>query len=211
MIVNRDQFVAWVGTFHDASLSRPNEAWLRLHPDTNRPATLRALGTSPLRLYAIVDREAVLRSINANPLIAAGGSGILVGAFVAVFVLVAVALLVTLIASVQRRRTEFAVMRAMGVSSGQVFRLLALEYALVAGLGLVVGVYLGLVVGRRMLSFLSVTESGDRVVPPFILQTNWAMVGAAAGAVVLTFLLGMVLSAGAIRRQPPGQALRQTE
>jgi ABC-type antimicrobial peptide transport system permease subunit len=158
-----------------------------------------------------VDRADVLRSVNANPLIAAGGSGILVAAFVAVFVLVAVALLVTLIASVQRRRTEFAVMRALGVSRGQVFRLLAFEYALVAALGLLAGVYVGLVVGRRMLSFLNVTESGDRVVPPFILQTNWMMVGTAVGAVCLTFLLGMALSAGAIRRQPPGQALRQTE
>jgi ABC-type antimicrobial peptide transport system permease subunit len=112
---------------------------------------------------------------------------------------------------VQRRRTEFAVMRAMGVSRGQVFRLLALEYALVAVLGIVVGVFLGRLVGRQMLSFLEVTEGGDPVVPPFILQTNWALVAAAGTAIVLTFLAGMALSAGAVRRQPPGQALRQTE
>jgi ABC-type antimicrobial peptide transport system permease subunit len=211
MLVNRDQYLPWVATFHDSALSRPNEAWYTLRPDADRAAVLRALAASSLRVRGVIDREQVLRSVNANPLIAAGGSGILVGAFVAVFVLVAVALLVTLVASVQRRRTEFAVMRAMGVSRGQVFRLLALEYALVAVLGIVVGVFLGRLVGRQMLSFLEVTEGGDPVVPPFILQTNWAMVAAAGTAIVLTFLAGMALSAGAVRRQPPGQALRQTE
>lgn len=211
MIANRDQYSAWISVFHDLAAGRPNEVWLQLQPEADRAATLKAVLASPARPQGIVDREAVLRSVNANPLIAAGGSGILLAAFVAVFVLVAVALLVTLIASVQRRRTEFAVLRAMGVSRGQVFRLLAFEYALVAVLGLGAGVYVGLIVGRRMLSFLDVTESGDPVVPPFILQTNWLMVGLAILAVCLTFLTGMALSAGAVRRQAPGQALRQTE
>jgi ABC-type lipoprotein release transport system permease subunit len=211
MVVNRDHLAGWIAVFSDNALRRPDEAWFSLRPDAGRQATLRAMETSPVRLRNIVDRQAVLASINANPLIAAGGSGILVAAFVAVFALVAVALLVTLIASVQRRRTEFAVMRAMGVSRGQVFRLLAFEYALVAVLGLTAGVYLGLVVGRRMLSFLDVTERGDKVVPPFILQTNWLMVGAAGAAVALTFLLGMLLSSRVVRRQPAAQVLRQTE
>ena len=211
VLANRDQVMAWAGTFSDGSLRRPNEVWLQLRPDADRPATQRALALSPYRLSNVVDRGQVLKSINANPLIAAGGSGILVTAFVAVFLLVGAALLVTLVTSVQRRRTEFAVMRAMGLSRGQVFRLLAFEYALVGALGLAAGVYLGLVVGRRMLSFLDVTETGTKVAPPFVLQTNWTMVAAALGAVVLTFLAGMLVSTHLLERQVAGQALRQTE
>lgn len=211
VLFNRDQVMAWASTFSDQALRTPNEVWLRLTPSADREATTRALAVSQYRLGNAVDRVAVLRSVNANPLIAAGGSGILVAAFVAVFVLVGVALLVTLVASVQRRRTEFAVMRAMGVSRGQVFRLLAFEYAIVAVIGLAAGVYLGLVVGRRMLSFLEVTDAGTKVAPPFVLQTNWTMVAAALAAVVLTFIAGMVLSTRVVEHQAAGQALRQVD
>jgi hypothetical protein len=211
VVANRDQVMAWTATFSDSALRRVNEVWIRPEAGVDRAALARALETSRLRLNAVVDRERVLAAINANPLIAAGGSGILVTAFLAVLGLVGMALVVTLIASVQRRRTEFAVMRAMGVSRGQVFRLLAVEYTLVAVLGLAGGVALGLVIGRRMLSFLEVTETGGAVAPPFILQTNWLMVGAAVGGVALTFLVAMALSTRMVVRQATGQVLRQTE
>ena len=211
ILANRDQVSAWAGVFSDGALRRPNEVWVSLEPGADRRRTERDLATGEFRLGNIVDRERVLQSVNANPLVAAGGSGILVTAFIAVFLLVTVALLVTLVTSVQRRRTEFAVMRAMGVSRGQVFRLLAFEYALVAVLGLAAGAYLGLMVGRRMLGFLNVTETGSRVAPPFILQTNWLMVTAALATVVLTFLVGMFLSTQLLERQATGQTLRQTE
>lgn len=184
VLANRDQLLGWWGTFSDSTTIRPNEAWLRLDP-ANREQARTAVLVSPYRLGPLSDREQVLASVNANPLVAAGGSGILWAAFLGVLTLVGVALLVTLVASVKRRRTELAVMRAMGVSRGQVFRLLAFEYSLVAVLGIAGGVFLGLQIGTRMLSFLSVTENGATVVPPFVLQTDWPAVLLALAAVVI--------------------------
>lgn len=211
VIASRTQFLAWFAAFSDGTLRRPNEAWLRLHPDTDREAAVRALTTSPLRLSVIADRQRALTSVSANPLVAAGGSGILLLAALTAFVLVAAALLVTLVVAVQRRRTEFAVLRAMGVSTGQMFCLLGVEYGLVALIGVGAGVPLGLAVSRRMLSFLAVSESGQPVVPPFILQTDWPALGAAVTALALAFTAGMVLSLLAVLRQSPTQALRLTE
>ncbi len=207
-LVSQAQLSAWLAAFTDSGLRRPNEAWLTLHPDADRAATRKAITQSPERFAVITDREEALREVNRNPLVAAGGSGILLAAALAVFALVAAALLVTVVAAVNRRKTEFAVLRAMGASPGQVFRLLAFEYALVAVLGVGAGLYLGTAIARRMLSFLEVTESGAVVVPPFLLQTEWPMVAAAVGAVALTFIAGMVLSTRAALRQIAAQALR---
>src|SRR5690606_12122050 len=140
----------------------------------------------------IVDRESELETLRRNPLISAGGAGILYIAFGAVLLLVGAALLVSLWVSVQRRRTEFAVMRALGLSRGQVIRLLAFEYAIVAILGLGVGAYLGRLVGERMLSFLNVDEDGRTAEPSFILQTDWLMVLAGAAVVLLVFAFALV-------------------
>jgi cell division protein FtsX len=211
VIAAREQLQAWLAAFSDGPLRRPNEAWLRLRPGADREAALRTLTTSPLRLSVLADRERALRSVGANPLIAAGGSGILVLSALAAFALVTAALLVTLTVSVQRRQTEFAVLRAVGLAPRQIMGLLGVEYGLVALIGTGAGITLGLAVSRRMLSFLDVTETGQPVVPPFILQTNWPALGAAGAALALVFVVGMLLSVLTVLRQPPTQVLRLTE
>ncbi len=211
VIASRTQFLAWLAAFSDGPLRRPNEAWLRLRPSTDREAAVRVLATSPLRLSVIADRERALTSVTANPLIAAGGSGILVLSALAAFALVTAALLVTLAVAVQRRHAEFAVLRAMGVSTGQMFRLLGIEYGLIALIGVGAGVPLGLAVSRRMLSFLQVSETGQPVAPPFILQTEWPALGTAVAALGLAFAVGMALALRAVLHQSPTQALRLTE
>ncbi|MCZ7576477.1 MAG: FtsX-like permease family protein [Dehalococcoidia bacterium] len=110
--------------------------------------------------------------------------------------------------SVQRRRGEFAVLRAMGLSRGQVVRLLAFEYAIVAVLGLIGGAYLGRMVGSRMLSFLNVDEDGRPAEPSFILQTDWLMVLAGAAIVLAVFAFALGIAGRLISRTSDAQALR---
>lgn len=208
VIINRDLLLSWVNSFVDSSVRRPTEVWFSLRPDADRGALSSALASPTYRLTAVLDREQALRSIERNPLIAAGGSGILLVAFLAVLVLVGAALLVSLWIAVQRRRVEFAVLRALGLSKGQVFRMLAFEYSLVVVLGIVAGTYLGLVVGRQMLSFLNVTETGNRVVPPFVLQTDWAVVIAGIVVVLLIFGAALVLAVRVLSGSTDAQALR---
>jgi ABC-type antimicrobial peptide transport system permease subunit len=149
-----------------------------------------------------------VREHRRNPLIAAGGSGILLISFAAVLVLVAAALLVSLMTSLGRRKTEFAVVRSMGVSRGQLFRMLALEYSVVAVAGTAVGAFLGLVVGRQMLSFLNVTENGTKVEPGFILQTQWLLVAGSVGLVFAVFAAALVLATFVMAAIADAQALR---
>lgn len=184
------------------------EAWLDLAPGADEEALKTALRAQPFEFNQVVSRADELRRAKDNPLIAAGGSGILSIAFVSVLGLVAAALITQLLTGVGRRRVEFAVARALGISRGQLLRMLSLEYGTVVVVGVVAGVAVGLFVSGQMLSFLEVSEAGDRVEPPFVLQTRWLVVAGAAGVVVAACTGALVKVAATMRRSADAQALR---
>ncbi|MEO8538526.1 MAG: FtsX-like permease family protein [bacterium] len=208
VVFNRDQLLSWIGLADLSIPSGVNEAWFTLKPDADKAQLETTLREPPYFLDTVYDRGSVLASLERNPLIAAGGAGILYLAFGAVLLLVAVALLVSLWVSVQRRRGEFAVLRAMGLSRPQVVQLLAFEYAIVAVLGLIAGSYLGRMVGQRMLSFLNVDESGERAEPVFLLQTEWLLVIAGGVIVLAVFAAALVFASRLITRTSDAAALR---
>ena len=208
LVFNREHLLSYLGLAQSDTVPGLNEAWFDLEPGADRAALDAELDSAPYYLTRVIDQQSELQSLQQNPLISAGGAGILYIAFGAVLLLVGAALLVSLWISVQRRRTEFAVMRALGLSRGQVIRLLAFEYAIVAVLGLAVGAYLGRLVGERMLSFLNVDEDGRLAEPSFILQTDWLLVVAGAGVVLVVFAFALAFAGRLISRTSDGQALR---
>jgi ABC-type lipoprotein release transport system permease subunit len=208
VLFNRDQLLSWLSFGFSSQTPALNEAWFQLKPGADRAQVAATLKPPPWSLGSVTDREKVLTSVEQNPLLSAGGGGILFLAFVAILLLVSAALLVSVWMAVQRRRTEFAVLRALGLSRLQAFRLLAFEYMLVAVAGLAAGAYLGLLVGERMLSFLDVTESGAHVEPAFVLQTDWGIVASGVAAVLGTLALALVLGSLLLARSSDARALR---
>jgi hypothetical protein len=61
-----------------------------------------------------------------------------------------------------------------------------------------------------MMSFLDVTESGSRAVPPFIVQTSWATVGLGAAALALAIAIGILVVWRASMRRADARQLRLT-
>lgn len=211
LVVNRDAFLSWANRFQDAGADSPNEAWVRVAPGANRQQVMTALAGPGFDFGQFVDEAALLQQNQQDPLVAAGGSGILLAAFVALLVLIAVAFIVGLIASIQRRRVEFAVVRVLGLRRRQLLGLLAFEYAVVAALGIGAGLFLGRQISGTMLSFLDVTETGRKVVPPFVVTTNWAVVLGGCAALVVVFLIGAAIATRLFLAQREGPLLRNTE
>ena len=141
----------------------------------------------------------------------AGGSGILVVAFVAVLALTTLGFVVTLATSMQSRIVEFAVLRAVGSSSRQILRSMLVEWGTVLVIGSVIGVFLGRRVASVMLSFLDVTEEGDRVLPPFIVQTDWMRLGWGVGILVVIVAIALIVSWAASMRAADARQLRITQ
>lgn len=212
LIVNQDHLYFYAGLTLQNTGTQPNEIWLQLSDDpAARNAALKAIqeefGIQPSQTLDIGQR---LEELRTDPLVRAGGSGILLIALIAAFSILALGFALTLYLGGQSRTVEVSVMRAVGLSSRQIFAMISLEYLLIAAVGLVIGTIAGLRISDLMLSFLNVTETGARVVPPFSLATRWDTVGIAFGAVALAFLAGVGALAIYFLRLPVSRVLRIT-
>lgn len=136
------------------------------------------------------DQVVSLASIRANqqrdPLVAASWEGILFLAFIAVLLLTALGFTVYSYLTARARSLEFAVLRTMGLSTPQIVAVVSFEQVFVVLAGVITGTILGLPLGRLMLGFMGLTETGDTVVPPFVSRVSWqALVTSYAGLAVV--------------------------
>jgi hypothetical protein len=211
VLLNRSHLIEWLNRLTDSPQAAVNEVWLQATPGADRAALMRTLQAPPYQLNALVDRAHLLTLNGADPLLVASGSGVLFLSFVAALALVAGAFLVTLFNSLRRRQLEFAVMTTLGLGRRRVFGLLVFEFAIVSAVGAAIGVVLGLGVSRFMMSFLSVTETGEKVQPPFVLVTNWSVLGIALGALAVIVALSIALAAWLFTAGSPATVLREAE
>ncbi|HZU76754.1 MAG TPA: ABC transporter permease, partial [Dehalococcoidia bacterium] len=211
VLLNRAHLLEWQNRMADSPNNHANEFWFSLVPGADRVAVESKLAQNPFGLGNFVDLNTELQLDGADPLIGAGGSGILFVAFVALLVLIAGAFLTSLYASLQRRRIEFAVMAALGLRRRKVFALIAFEYTVVTAIGVATGLALGLAISRLMLSFLDSTANGTKVVPPFVLQTNWNALGVALGCLALIVAGSIAAGVRLFTDKAAGAVLRITE
>jgi hypothetical protein len=192
----------------------PNELWVSFDASDVRRAEVVQMLTGdegPLPLTGSpVDLGADLAEVRADPTLRASGSGILVLAFTSVMLLAALGIVVTLMLGARGRTLEFAVLRAVGSSRLQILRSMLLEWGVVLALGVAVGVLLGRQIAGLMLSFLDVTEDGTRVLPPFVLGTDWAVLGGGVLALLVVVAVALGLAWAAAVRRADATQLRIT-
>ena len=218
VVVNIEHLQAIAGAVGFDDYQTPNELWLDFSPTSTMAEQQAALDllvdrdASPLLVTtAYAHLEARLEEVGGDPTLQAGGSGLLLVAFVAVLALTSLGFVVTLATSMQSRIIEFAVLRAVGSSSRQILRSMLLEWGTVLVIGSVIGVLLGRRVASIMLSFLDVTEQGDRVLPPFIIETDWARLGLGLGVLVVVVSIGLTTSWVSSMRAADARQLRITQ
>ena len=107
-----------------------------------------------------------------------------------------------LVVAVRRRRHDFAALRAMGLTSAQIVRTVLWQATTVAVVGLILGIPVGLVIGKWSWSLLA-SQLG--MVPVPVLPVA-ATVAIALAVVVLANLVGIVPGMRASRS--PGSVLR---
>ena len=171
----------------------PTEAWLHLSNDPElRTAALDELNRPRYSLGQISDRDQRVEDSGRDPLTTAGGSGILLVAFIAISLLLALAFLVSMAVSARQRRLEMALLRTVGVGNASILIQLFLEYAIIVGTGLALGVLLGNRISLLLLAYLEIDERGRTVLPPFQVETDWQILGIAFAALAGVLLIGVV-------------------
>ncbi len=108
-----------------------------------------------------------------QPLINAGWGALLVLLFLAVALASASGLLLFSHLDAKERQTEFALLRTLGISRGQMQRILWLNLFLMVICGVGLGTLLGWLMGASVLPLMEVVEEGARATPSLVLTTDW--------------------------------------
>jgi len=182
-----------------------DEWWLRLaDPVSPLPAT------GILEGAHIVSRIETRDRLTSEPLAVAMIGGLSLG-FIVAGLFAVIGLAVSASVSARQRRSEFALLRALGLSPRQLSGWLWLENASVVVVAVIAGTALGLAIGWIVLPFVTVNGTGGTPYPPVVVEVPWPSVlvltAISAGALVLTLLV-LVRS---IRRAGIGSVLRMGE
>ena len=130
----------------------------------NRASWPPKLADAPFNSRQVLTTADRARALSRDP-VAIGILGALSLGFVAAALFAVVGLVVSAAVSARERRTEFAVLRALGLSGGQLSRWLWLENGSVVAVSVLAGTGLGLVLGWLVLPFVTVTQQGSAPVP----------------------------------------------
>ncbi len=177
-----------------------NELWIRVRGEDTSEVARRVsaqINLLPFTYTGIVDRDSALGEIASDPLVRAGWSVLLALAYATVLLVSAVGFLVHSQVSFDARKGEFALLRTIGLSMRQLLSLVVLEQALVLGVAIGIGIFMGTRLGGTMLPFLSNSGEGIRVVPPILVEMDWPSFGvtfALLGAVILAVVAVILFS-----------------
>ena len=206
--------VDW-NALHDNSMisgvipGAPTEWWLATRDGDTAPS-VRALGAHSTWAKDVTDRVELRHQFRDAPL-GAALQGALVLGFAAALVFAVIGFAVNTAVSARERVTEFAILRALGVSARQVFGLVAVEQAFLVGLGVAGGLLLGVVVTHLVVPHIVLTVRATAPYPPARVIVEWPIVLAMLAAVAALLTATLLLLVRSLRRRGLGQAVRLGE
>jgi ABC-type lipoprotein release transport system permease subunit len=186
-----------------------DEWWLNVD-DPARESVMASLAQAPIgsrTVLSTVDRN---RALATDP-VALGIIGALGIGFVAAALFAVVGFMVSAAVAARERITEFALLRALGLSSGQLSVWLSLENAALAVVSLVAGSVLGLVIAWVVLPFITVTQGAARPFPPVEVDVPWATIAVLEVLGVAALALTVFALAWLLRRIGLASVLRMSE
>ncbi len=191
------------------SVDPPDEWWFAVDDDA-LDATVAALEERPIDSRSVVSQAARARALATDP-VALGIIGALSIGFVAATLFAVVGFVVSAAVSARERVSEFALLRALGLSSGQLSSWLSLENAVLASVSLVAGCALGLVIAWVVLPFVTVTQEARTPFPPVNLDVPWVTIGGLVLAGILALAATILVLAWLLRRIGLAAVLRTGE
>ena len=188
------------------SAAYPNETLIALDAGTDAQAW--TIDHVPPGADITATTTAAVRASLRDDVLALGLSHLLLISFIIALVLSVVSLLIFVALSVKSRRDQFAVLRALGLSSGRIALSVTLEQVVLFIVALVLGGVMGVLLSGQVLPSLAISGSGGVITPPFLVRLEVAALlqyfATLAGLLALVLIASMIL----IRRLSVGQALR---
>ncbi len=190
------------------SAAYPNETLIALEPGVDSAAWIGA--NLPAETVSAISADAVRASLRGDVL-ALGLSHLLLMAFFIALILSVVSLLVYTTLNAQSRRDQFAVLRALGLSSGRIALSVTLEQIVLFVVAVLLGGVMGVLLSQQVLPSLAISSGGGAITPPFQVEIEVTALLQYFAALIGLLALVLLASALLIRRMSLGQALRYQE
>lgn len=194
---------------YDGRLLDPDEWWLETSAGTadSVASTLTQPPYSSPKIVTRADRNLTLRT---DP-VALGILGALSLGFVAAGLFAAIGFAVSSAVSARERLTEFALLRALGLSTRQLSSWLTLENGLLVFFSMASGTALGLLLAFFILPLVSLTQAATQTVPGIIVIIPWRSVIVLEATSLAALAIVVVVLATMLRRIGLGSSLRLGE
>ena len=162
----------------------PNELWIAFaegnsgtddsaEVDASRLEVVGALNDAGVSVRDQHDAQLMVASRLDQPLVNAGWGALLVLLFLAITLASASGLLLFSHLDANERRTEFALLRTLGISRGQMLTILWAGLSIMVLSGVALGTLLGWLLGASLLPLMEVAEAGERITPSLVFTADW--------------------------------------
>jgi hypothetical protein len=188
------------------STDPPGEWWFALDP-AQAESAVDALSQQPIASRTVVTADERARALATDP-VALGIIGALAIGFVAAALFAVVGFVVSAAVSARERIGEFALLRALGLSAGQLSGWLSLENAVLATVSLAAGTVIGLAMAWVVLPFVTVTQSGAAPFPPVTLAVPWPAIAILEAVALVALVTTIAVIAWVLRRIGLASVLR---
>jgi len=128
------------------------------------------LGVNVREIY---DAEAMVASRVDQPLVNAGWGALLVLLFLSVALAAGSGVMLFSFLDTKERQTEFALLRTLGSTGGQMRGIVWFNLFLIVLCGVALGTWVGQMIGSSLLPLMELAEEGERVTPPMAFTTDW--------------------------------------
>lgn len=198
LVADLDNLLAHMNIMGVSSPARSNELFLTEVPAAHE-SVLAAVTSSGREGGRVRDKLGQLESVRLDPLTTAGWRSLVILSLGIVLLAAGLGYVTYLLSFANRSKGEIGFLQSLGVSRRQLMGLLGFEHLAIVLIGLGLGTWAGFQASRLMVSSVAVTETGDRVVPPFILVTDWSLMLPTYAALLGIFLASQYLLNRSIR------------
>ena len=196
--------------FEQAGGQFPYSVWLKTKPQADHRQVTQAMRGSELQVLTPNVALAMATKGQLAPE-RQGLFGVLSVGFIASALLTVLGFMLYALFSFRQRVIELGVLRAIGLSSGQMTIFLAWELAFLILAGLVLGTFLGAWTSQLFIPFLQVGVDAAARTPPFLVEIAWPAIFRIYILFGLIFIIALIILAGFLLRMRIFQAIKLGE
>lgn len=188
----------------------PYHVWLATDAGSAHQAIVAGLREQGMNVVTGSDSRTLMLAEQTRPE-RQGLMGLLSVGFIAAATLTIIGFVVSAAASFQRRYVELGMLRAVGLSVGQMVAELIGEQTTLVLTGIGIGTGLGALASRLFIPFFQVGADPSALVPPFVVQIAWDRLGAVYSVFAVMLVLIVSVLIGLLVRMRLFEALRLGE